>query len=202
VFDSFSRANSTYLFGSHGGLGSTEGGSAGIQLWRTNQPLTDPQPFGILNSMAVLLANNAAIAWVPTGSATGRVDVRVDRRPGRWGRGIHTGLSFRVMDGNNFFFAYTSDDGSPSNTQILKVGYYLAGQRVYLTTSAALPADWTTLSVVTTDAGEARVYADNTLSYSTTNPLMATATGAGLFNNSSGLGLVNRWDNFIVFNVP
>src|SRR6185295_11646898 len=35
VFDSFSRANSTYTFGGHGGLGSTESGSAGIKLWQT-----------------------------------------------------------------------------------------------------------------------------------------------------------------------
>ena len=58
VFDSFSRANSTYLFGSRGGLGSTEGGSAGPQVWQTNQSPTSPQPFGILNSIAVLLAND------------------------------------------------------------------------------------------------------------------------------------------------
>ena len=107
------------------------------------------------------------------------------------------------MDGNNFFFAYTTDDDTtPSNNQILKVGYYLAGQRVDLTTSAALPADWTTLRVVTMDSGEVKVYAEDTLVYSTSNPLIATASGAGLYNNSSGLGLVNRWDNFIIFNVP
>jgi hypothetical protein len=31
VFDSFSRPNSTYVFAGHGGLGTTEGGSAGIK---------------------------------------------------------------------------------------------------------------------------------------------------------------------------
>jgi len=202
VFDSFSRANSTYLFGSGGGLGSTEGGSAGTQVWQTNQSPTSPQPFGILNSIAVLLANDAALAWVQTGSATGKIDVRVDRRRGRWGRGIHTGLSFRVVDANNFFFAYTNDAGGTPNTQTLKVGYYLDGQRVDLATSAALPDSWTTLRVVTTDAGDVKVYAGNSLVYSTNSLLMATATGAGLYNNSSGLGLVNRWDNFTVFNAP
>jgi len=44
-------------------LGSTEGGSAGIKVWQTNQPSTRPQPFGILNSVGVLLANDAALAW-------------------------------------------------------------------------------------------------------------------------------------------
>lgn len=202
VFDSFSRANSTYLFGSRGGLGSTEAGSAGSQVWQTNQSLTNPQPFGILNSMAVLLANDAAIAWVPTRSSTGNLDVRVERRCGRWGRGIHTGLSFRVVDARNFFFAYTSDSGGALDTQKVRVGYYVDGQRVDLGTSAALPSNWTMLRVVTTDEGQVEVYADNTLVYSTDEPLMATATGAGIYNNSSGLGLVNRWDNFTVFNAP
>lgn len=202
VFDSFSRANSTYLFGSRGGLGSTEGGSAGTQVWQTNQSSASPQPFGILNSIAVLLANDAALAWVQTGSATGKVDVRVDSRRGRWGRGIHTGLSFRVVDSNNFFFAYTSDAGGAPNSQVIKVGYYRNGQRVDLATSAALPGTWTSLRVVSTDAGELKVYVDNTLLYSTNSALMATATGAGLYNNSPGLGLVNRWDNFTVFNAP
>jgi hypothetical protein len=202
VFDSFSRANSTYLFGSHGGLGSTEGGSTGTKVWQTNQPADSPQPFGILNSIAVLLANDAAIAWVQTGSATGGVDVRVDRRQGRWGRGLDTGLGFRVVDADNFFFAYTTTTGGPSGNQLLKVGYYENSQRTDLTTSAAMPSTWTTLRVVTTDVGDVKVYADSTLVYSATNPLMATAAGAGLYNNSSGLGLVNRWDNFTVFNAP
>ena len=202
VFDSFSRANSTYLFGSRGGLGSTEGGSAGTQVWQSNQSPTSAQPFGILNSIAVLLANDTALAWVQTGSASGKLDVRVDRRRGRWGRGIHTGLSFRVVNANNFFFAFTSDAAGPPSTQALKVGYYLDGQRVDLATSAALPDTWTTLRVVTTDAGDLKVYADNTLLFSTNTPLMATAIGAGLYNNSFGLGLVNRWENFTVFNAP
>jgi hypothetical protein len=34
------------------------------------------------------------------------------------------------------------------------------------------------------------------------NPLLATATGAGLFNHAPGRGLVNRWDNFTVYNIP
>jgi hypothetical protein len=202
VFDSFSRTNSTYLFGSHGGLGSTEGGSAGTRVWQTNQSAASPQPFGILNSLAVLLANDSALAWVQTGNATGRLDVRVERRRGRWGRGLDTGLSFRVVDANNFFFAYTNTTDGASGNQVLKAGYYLNGQRTDLTAGAGMPSTWNTLRVITTDAGDVKVYADNALVYSTTDPLMATATGAGLYNNSAGRGLVNRWDNFTVFNAP
>jgi hypothetical protein len=202
IFDSFSRVNSTYTFGGHGGLSSTESGSAGVQLWQTNQAPANPQPFGILNSRAVLLANSTAVAWVATGSASGNVDVRVNRYTGRWGSGIHTGLSFRVVDANNFFFAYTADSSGTPNNKIVRVGYYLNGQRVDLTTGVPMPSSWTTLRVVTTNSGDLNVFVDSTLVYSTISPLLATATCAGLYSNSAGMGLVNRWDNFIVFPAP
>jgi hypothetical protein len=142
------------------------------------------------------------VAWVPTGSATGDVDVRVNRYPGRWGSGIHTGLSFRVMDASNFFFAYTTETGGTPNSKTVHVGYYLNGQRADLTTSAAMPSSWTTLRVVTTNSGAMEVYVDSTLVYSTNSPLLESATGAGLYSDSAGKGLVNRWDNFTVFPAP
>jgi hypothetical protein len=202
VFDSFSRANSTYTFAGHGGLSSTEGGSAGKQVWQTNQATANPQPFGILNARAVLLGNSTALAWVPTGSDSGNLDVSVNRVAGRWGSGIHTGLSFRVVDANNFFFAYTTDTGGTPNNKIVRVGYYLNGQRVDLTNGATIADSWTTLRVVIRGSGELNVYIDSTLVYSNNNPLLASATGAGLYSDSVGKGLVNRWDNFTVFPVP
>ena len=202
VFDSFSRANSTYTFGGHGGLGSTESGSAGTKVWQTSQPAANAQPFGILNARAVLLANTMAIAWAPTGSASGNVDVRVNRYTGRWGSGVHTGLSFRVVDANNFFFVYTTDTSGSPNSKTVRVGYYLNGQRVDLTTGVAMPSSWTTLRVVTRNSGGVEIYVDSTLVYSTNSPLLASATSAGLYNDSAGMGLVNRWDDFTVFNAP
>ena len=202
VFDSFSRLNSTYVFAGRGGLGSTEGGTAGAQVWQTDQTAASPQPFGILNARAVLLANSRAVAWVPIASAKGNVDVRVDRYTGRWGSGIHTGLSFRVMDAGDFFFAYTADTGDIANPRTVRVGYFLNGVRVDLTSGVAMPSNWITLRVVTTNSGDLKVYVDGGLVFSTNNPLLASATGAGLYNNSLGLGLVNRWDNFTVFNPP
>ena len=201
VFDSFTRANSTYLFGSYGGLGTTEGGSAGPRAWQTNQAANGPQPFGILNTMVVLLGSDAALAWVETGSATGNLDVRVDRRRGRWGRGVHTGLSFRVVDAANYFFAYTADGGAP-NSQILRVGYKLGGARFDLASGVVMPDNWTTLRVVTHASGDLYVLVDDLLVYSTKKELLATASGAGIYNSAPGLGLVNRWDNFTVFNAP
>lgn len=202
VFDSFSRANSTYTFGGHGGLSSTESGSAGTQVWQTNQATANPQPFGILNGRAVLLANSTAVAWVYSGSDSGNVDVRVNRVAGRWGSGIHTGLSFRVVDANNFFFAYTADSGGTPNNKIIRVGYYQNGQRVDLTGDIVMPSSWTTLRVVTRQDGDLEVYVDSDLVYSINNSKLAAATGAGLYSDSVGMGLVNRWDNFTVSPAP
>ncbi len=199
VFDSFSRTNSTYLFGGHGGLGETESGSTGPQAWQTNVPLTSVQPFGILNARAVLLANSRALAWVPSGSASGNVEVRVNRYSGRWGSGKHTGLCFRVLDANNFFFAYTSGTGTSADPRALQVGYYLNGQRVDLTSGGAIPATWTTLTVLSTSSGNLYVYIDSELLFTTTNQVLSSATGAGMYNNSASQGLVNRWDDFTVF---
>ncbi|HEY3026775.1 MAG TPA: carboxypeptidase regulatory-like domain-containing protein, partial [Pyrinomonadaceae bacterium] len=201
IFDSFSRANSTYVFNGNGGLGATEGGTAGSKNWQTNQQSSKPQPFGILNGRAVMLANDTYVTWIPTGSSSAKLNVSVDRRPGVAGSGLDTGLSFRVLDDRNFFFAYTSVNNDASTSRILTVGYYLGGQRVNLVTGVNMPASWTTLRVVTKSSGEITVYADATQVYATTNNTLSNATGAGLYNNSSGLGLVNRWDNFTVFDV-
>jgi hypothetical protein len=199
VFDSFSRPNSTYIFGGNGGLGSTESGSTGPQLWQTNQNAGTPQPFGVLNARAVLLGSSTAVAWVPTGSTDGNVDVRVDRYKGRWGSGIHSGVSFRVVNAANFFFAYTADSASDPQNKILDVGYYQDGNRLDLASDLSIPSQWTTLRVVTLSSGDLAVYIDGTLVYHENKPMLASATGAGLFNDSAGKGLINRWDNFTVF---
>jgi hypothetical protein len=67
----------------------------------------DLKPFGILSGRGVVLADNSAVAWVDAGGAN--LDVRVNRRVARWGSGTNTGLSFRVVDPSNYFFAYTAD---------------------------------------------------------------------------------------------
>lgn len=199
VFDSFSRANSTYTFGGKGGLGSTEGGTAGPQIWQMPAGANQLMPFGILNGRAVLLADDMSVCWVNTGSTSANLDIHVSRQHGRWGGGIDTGLSFRVVDQANYFFAYTSDSIASPGNQFLNVGSYLSGVRSMLASGILIPANWSTLHVVTRANGSIVVFIDATQVYSTSNPSLATATKAGLFNNSGGLGLVNRWDNFAVF---
>lgn len=199
VFDSFSRANSTYLFNGKGGLGSTEGGTLGAKVWQTGLDPSIQQPFGILNGRAVLLANERSLAWVTDAAEGGNLDVRVNRHPGSWGSGLDTGLSFRVVDDENFFFAYTSESHNSAPLRSLTLGYYLNGQRSDLVTGINLPTFWTTLRVVSANNGGLTVYADGTLVYTTTSNVLLNGTGAGLYNDSPGLGLVNRWDNFTVY---
>lgn len=206
IFDSFSRRSVTYAFNGTGGLGSTEGGSSGSVAWRfggPNERTYGPPVFGILNGRAVILSDNTGIAWLPTGSSTGNLDMRVDRHPGSAGSGIQTGLCFRVKDGANFFFAYTGESEiDPFNTGTLTVGYWLDGVRTNLVAGMAMPNDWSTLRVVTMNEGRISIYANDTLVYSTNNAMLATETGAGLYNDLYGLALTNRWDNFTVLDAP
>ncbi len=204
VFDSFSRDNSTYILGGRGGLGKTESGAAGIKTWQSNQDVAQPQPFGILGGRAVLLMDDAAVAWISTGATIGNLDIRVDRTSGTFGSGLNTGLCFRVTDKNNFFFAYTSDDDTDaSKPRRLSLGYFQSGLKTVLASNINMPSDgWTTLRVVTLQAGNINIYADNVPVYSTNSAIDALATGAGLYNNAPGTALTNRWDNFTVLDVP
>jgi hypothetical protein len=202
IFDSFSRSNSTYVLSGKGGLGTTESGSAGPQTWQTNVSLSDAQPFGVLNARAVVLANDNALAWVSPGVTN--LDIRVDRRLSLNANGVNTGLCFRVVDKENFFFAYTSDDDdNPSAPKKLSVGYFQNGARFTLAAGILMPSgSWKTLRVVTRESGLVEVYADVDLVFSTSNTNFAAVSGAGLYNNGPGLGLTNRWDNFTALTAP
>lgn len=199
IFDSFSRRSSTYALGGLGGLGSSEGGLSGSKVWQTNETGSSRQPFGILNGKGVLLANAAALAWVNIGSGSTDFDIRTDRRPRNFGTGHNTGIAFRVVDSNNYFFAYSSNGADASQPETLTVGHRVAGLRTVLASGVSIPTGWTTMRVFTTGAGVVRVYADDTLLYSTSSTLLSNSDGMGLYNNGPGLGLTNRWDNFSVF---
>lgn len=198
VFDSFTRANSTYILGGRGGLGATESGTLSPRSWQTNVDAASPQPFGILNGRAVLLANAASVAWVNTAAPSADLSVSVNRRPKQLGTGQNTGLSFRVLDASNYFFAYTSEGATQANPKRLTVGYYLNGVRTNLVSDLQLPNDWTTLRVETRADGRIKVFISQYVAFSTTSAVLVNATGAGLYNNGPGLGLTNRWDNFTV----
>lgn len=202
TFDSFSRRNSTYALGGTGGLSKTEGGTVGQQNWLSGSVSGLPQPFGLLNGRAVILSNVAAVTWVSIPSPHSGLDIRVDRHAGFWGSGQNTGISFRVADTRNYFFAYSSDDADTSQPKKLTVGYYSDGLRTDLATRVVMPEGWITLRVVTTSTGVVSVYADSPLLYTTNNGFLSSSAGAGLYNNGPSLGLTNRWDNFTIFDAP
>lgn len=202
VFDSFSRRNSTHALGATGGLGTTEAGALGQLIWETGFAPGSRQPFGVLNGRAVLLSDARALAWVRGGGARGgNFGLRVERRPGGAGTGHSTGLAFRVADGNNFFFAYTTEAPDSAGAQLLNVGYFDRGRRTDLTAGLRMPAGWTVLTVVTTGAGTVRVFADSALVYETVDVFLSGADGLGIYNDGPGMALSNRWDNFTVFEV-
>jgi hypothetical protein len=201
VFDSFSRRNSTYAFDNIGGLDTTEGGTAGPQVWHYTQTENVLLPFGILNGRAVVLANAPSAAWVSIGDGPADLDIRVDRHPGpSGGSGIATGLVFRLRNSGNFFYAYTT--GNTAATQSLTVGYVNSSATGVLITGAPMPASWTTLRVVTLASGDIQVYADSALLYATTTSSLATERNVGIWSFGNGQGLSNRWDNFTVLNAP
>jgi hypothetical protein len=102
------------------------------------------------------------------------------------------------VDGNNYFFAYTTGEGS----QRLTVGHYLNGVRTEIAHNVELPGSWQRLRVVTWNDGRLSVYADELLLHSSIQALMANASGAGLYNEGPGMALTNRWDNFTVLVAP
>jgi hypothetical protein len=207
IFDSFSRDNSTYILNGKGGIGSTETGS---RTWQSNVNPAQPQPFGILNGHVVPLADSMALAWVTPAAGSGNLDVRVNRTFGKWGTGRNTGLCFRVIDKDNFFFAYTANNPADlAGPKLVTVGYVQAGIPTILASGLAIPTDsanppdiWRTLRVVTLESGAITIYASSKLVYSTSNSFAATATGAGLFNCCAAMGIENRWDYFAVFDAP
>lgn len=200
VFDSFTRVNSTLCFGQEGGLQSTEGGSAGVKTWTIETPTSTafaPVNFGILNGLAVPLTSNTGLAWVSS-VGTADMDVRVDRRPGTWLSGINTGIAFRVLDKDNFLFAYTT--GLTAAATTLHLCKFVTGTRTTdVIASVAMPSSWTTLRALCSGT-TIEIYADATLKMSTTISDHSSQTGAGLWCQFGGSGgLLSRWDNFTVF---
>jgi hypothetical protein len=197
VFDSFNRRNKTWAFDENGGLGSTEGGSAGPLVWTPKA--VDPgeyYPFGILCGMAVVLANKTTWAYVNAGLTN--QDIRVSRlASSTWSCGVSTGLIFRYTDALNYWWAYTL--GTTTTGQLLYVVKTVAGVQTTLINGVAMPPAWTVLKVVTLPAGTVKVYADSTQVDSTiTDSAGATATRSGILCPTTGRGLYYRYDNFTV----
>lgn len=127
IFDSFSRSNMTpFLNGSIVGLGNTEAGSAGIKAWTTTHFGADgTASFGILGGNAAFFGNErGGIAFVDAGTAL--LDVRVTSRKGTYGSKA-TGVVFRYVDRQNFWFAEVHNPGMVLATTNVRLGRVVAG---------------------------------------------------------------------------
>lgn len=184
VWDSFSRANRTYLSTPNGQavtLGSTEAGTAGVLTWIGNG-------FGILNGMAFALYNQAGTALVDTSTLT--VDVRVNRLTTSY---CQTGLVVRYKDGNDFYYV----QGTDTNIHVEK---HEGG--VVTTTDIGVPTGWKTLRV-TASGTSFTIYTGTdtegtfTSRGSFTGTNVTGATKAGIFQYSN-IKQVYRYDNFLV----
>src|SRR5437588_2887796 len=177
VFDSFSRQNSTYILGGIGGLGSTEGGALGPVAWQSSPTIQGRKPFGILNGRAVPLADNFSVAWVQP-AASSALLVQSDRQNATYGSGVDTSVAFRVQDADNFWFAYTHDNGTK-----LSLGYNQAGVRTDVATYN-MPTTWTTLRVSTSPGdGAITILVGNSIQVaSIINTTMKSNQGCGIFN--------------------
>lgn len=201
IFDSFNRTDSLYVFDRQPNLGATEGGSRGPQVWDSEPyPGAGQSSYGILRGRVVALANQTSQARVE--AQTTDVDVRVDRSPGGWGSGISTGIVFRYVNPTNHCFAFTG--GASASTQGLVYGCTVSGATTYYSLGAPLPTTWTTLRVVSKASGQISVYVtgNTAVVYNTTSSANASGTKVGLYSDTFGRGLSNRWDNFTVYAAP
>lgn len=191
AFDSFGRANQTLAFQAVPALGSTEGGSLGPLAWQSSSP----GQFGILGGMGCFLGTlGNKTAWVPVGVAD--QDVRVTNQRGAGTTG-GTGICFRVLDADNFWYAYGYGDPTAN---VIFYGRYVAGVLTDLGNTNPGTA-WNTLRVLAQGTA-IRIYTDATERVSLTGQtVLQSATGAGICGAHQGYftSSFDRYRNFTVF---
>jgi len=201
IYDSFSRPDQDYGHVQVPALGSTEGGTLGVQTYTIGclAPAgMQPSQWGIFNGRAVNFETGYPCEAYVTND-TADMDVRVDSRYGSWGN-RETGIAFRVQDAQNYWYSsYTSNSGNNE----LDTGYVLAGSRTQLSSVSLAPTvPWTTLRVTVT-GDNIVIYTDATMRASLTNSTLSGVKGVGLTSESAyatgGSDSLERWDNFTVY---
>jgi hypothetical protein len=197
VFDSFGRRNQTPAFQHHPTLGTTEAGSLGVKTWQYEFP----DSWGILGGKAVPTRITSSLAWVP--SVAYNQDVRVTRTIGGANTG-GTGISFRVKDRLNHWFAYVNP-----TTHNVTVYSYTAGVLSAAHTFTTGSTTWTILRIVasgTTITPQVSVNGSTWIvdpSPITDGVSDSTWTGAGITTGyhwtSSLISSLERCDDFTVF---
>lgn len=210
IFDSFSRADSDYIWTATPSLGSTEAGSLGAKAWSTkfingtnSEGATNGSSppawsdWGIFKGWAVNLDcfSNAGVygtvAWVMSDAAD--MTVSVDRHPATggydpWGL---TGIALRVAADGSTGIAILHDTSSN-----IYVATWAAGTETIIATLAQPSSTWTNLKA-TVSGTTVTVYCDGTSIGTATTSVGSTNTGAGLWRHAAGNGFF-RYDNFTV----
>jgi hypothetical protein len=155
LFDSFQRANQTWfpVKSTNPTLGSLElGGQAWNVFMSRNGDANRPSYIGILEGRAVPLSGfPQPTATVTCGSANHKVWVKNDRRTWKTsnGRAPHTALTYRGVDNQNFYMAWSEDGGSYGNLRVCQV----VGDSISVCDGGigiptyALPESWTHIVV-------------------------------------------------------
>jgi hypothetical protein len=196
AFDSFSREDSTWAFDAIPSLGSTEAGTLGPLVWQSGGLGSfggATSRWGSHSGRAVFLDSVPGVAWIEGGTSDAAVSV--DRRIGSYNSGYRwTGVSFRVVDRNNLWFAWLGASG-------LMVGKVVGGTFVWQQTvpwpSPALDSCPTVK--VRAVASSIEVYGCSTLLASISDATHQTATKWGVvhYGNSSRVPQsIVRYDNF------
>jgi hypothetical protein len=183
VYDSFERANATYLNGTSSTtnpqLGSVEVGVNGSKTWSyglfPGQSNGNPLVWGILCGYAVPLVTNQK-SWAAVETGIANMQVSVDAYNNATYTRKRTGLVARFSDTNNFWFLCQANSDA-SQLFLVKV---VAGVETTVSTINASPATtWTTLTL-NMNGNTITVKTDANTVYTGSDSFNASATKAGL----------------------
>jgi hypothetical protein len=182
VYDSFGRANRLQTFDNNATLGSTEGGSAGVLLWKTNFPTVANAGVGILYGKAVFTGlGNTSIAWVESGLKN--VDIRVTKPASSF---VGTGIFARYKDANDYW-AITGND------TLISFEKMESGVQTF-PSGITVPSGWSELKVVCVNT-TMTIYTDGVSRGTKTIADLSAATNHGLYNGVD----VFRASDFTIF---
>lgn len=195
VWDSFSRANSTWLnkdmllpSDSNPTLGSTEAGSLGVLAWESNSGVFPDSCGQILNGKAVVNYQGAH-SLLSTGVTD--VDIRVNRNGASF---CYTSIMLRYKDDDNYTAFWGNDSGITMRERVAGVN---------TDTAISVSAGWVTMRAVANGTA-LTVYTGTATEGTFTSVHTDTiandpaATKHGLFNCQFNTKTVYSADNFLI----
>ncbi len=178
VYDSFSNREYSPFWSDTDGLGSTEGGSVGVQAWTTSA-----QMYGISSgSVFAKTTSTSELALVEAGSQT--QDIRVSGV-----EGTSVGVYGRYIDSNNFVQAQVNVGGGLLNWAIYRK---LAG--VFTTVSGNAAGSMPSVIRLVFSGNIVQLYTDGVTRVNTTDATMPTGTKAGIGLTTQDLAKISLFE--------